>query len=62
MLIRSAIAIYEKFRSDYPNSGNKPGYGGPMQRFVHAIAELFGAHVTDADIRDQWRARNSKSK
>jgi hypothetical protein len=61
-LIRDAITIYEHMRSQYPNSGNKPGYGGPMLRFIHAVAALFGAHVRDANIRDAWDTHTRKSK
>jgi hypothetical protein len=61
-LIRDAITIYGHMRSQYPNSGNKPGYGGPMLRFIHAVAALFGTCVRNADIRDAWDTRTRKSK
>jgi hypothetical protein len=61
-LIRDAITIYGHMRSQHPDSGNQPGYGDPMLRFVHAIAELYGARVRDDDIHDIWRARKSNQK
>jgi hypothetical protein len=61
-LLRDAITIYAHMREQYPDSGNKFGYGGPMLRFVHAAAALYGTHVRDAEIRDACRARKSKRK
>jgi hypothetical protein len=61
-LIRDAITIYAHMRRQHPDSGNKPGYGDPMLRFVHATAELYGARVRDADIREIWRAWKSNQK
>jgi hypothetical protein len=61
-LIRNAIAVYRHMRTQHPDSGNKPGYGPPLLRFVHAVANLYDARVRNADIHDAWRARNSKQK
>jgi hypothetical protein len=61
-LIRDAIAIYEHIRNQHPDSGNKPGYGGPLLRFIYAVADLYGTGVRDADVRDAWRTRKSKRK
>jgi hypothetical protein len=61
-LIRDAIAVYEHLRNQYPNSGNKPGYGGPLLRFIHAVADLYGTGVRDAHVRDALRTRKSKRK
>jgi hypothetical protein len=59
-LIRDAIAIYKHMRMQHPDSGNKPGRGGPMFRFVYAVAALYGTHVCDAAIRDAWRKSRQK--
>ena len=61
-LIRDAIAIYWYVREQYPDSGKQAGFGGPMLRFVRAVAALYGARVWDSDIRDVWRTRKSKQK
>jgi hypothetical protein len=61
-LIKDAILIYSHMRMQHPDSGRRPGFGGPMQRFVHAVAKLFGDRVQDAHIRDVWRMRKSKQK
>jgi hypothetical protein len=59
-LIRDALEIYAHTRRQYPESGKKPGIGGPMLRFIHAIADLFGARVRDSDVSDVWRVWKSK--
>jgi hypothetical protein len=59
-LIRDAIAMYEHMRNQYPDSGDKPGYGGPLLRSIHAVADLYGTGVRDADVWDAWRTRKSK--
>ena len=61
-LIRDAIGIYSHMRMQHPDSGNQPGFGGPMLRFVHAVAALYGARVWDPDIHVVWRTRKSKQK
>ena len=61
-LTRDAITIYAHMRKQYPHSGNKPGYGGPMLRFVHAVAELYGVRLRDADVHDAWRARGNQNR
>ena len=61
-LIRDAIAVYEHMRNQHPGSGNKPGYGGGLLRFIHAVADLCGTAVRDADVRDAWRRWKSKRK
>jgi hypothetical protein len=64
-LIREAIAVYVTMRRRYPESGPKPGYGGPLCRFIHAVADLCWTHavadlwrtkITDAQIRDGWKS------
>jgi hypothetical protein len=62
VLIRSAIDIYVRMCEQYPNSGNKPGYRAPMLRFIGDIAALAGATLTDCQIREVWKGRNSKQK
>jgi hypothetical protein len=62
VLTRNAIMIYAHVRKQYPNSGNRPGYGGPMLRFIHAVAELYGARIRDTDVHDAWRVWKSKQK
>jgi hypothetical protein len=59
-LTRDAITIYAHMRKQYPGSGNKPGYGGPMLRFVHGVAELYGVRIRDADVYDAWRKSKRK--
>jgi hypothetical protein len=61
-LIRKAIAIYSHVRAQYPDSGKQAGFGGPMLRFVHAVAALYGGCVRESDIREVWRTRKSKQK
>jgi hypothetical protein len=61
-LIRDAIAIYSDMRRRFPNSGNKPGLGEPMRKFVRSVTALFGLQVTDDAINEAWRRRESKSK
>jgi hypothetical protein len=55
-LMREAIAVYVAMRRQYPKSGHKPGYGGPLLRFVYAVADLCRTRVTDQTIRDVWRS------
>jgi hypothetical protein len=59
-LIRHAIAAYAAIRKNYPRSGPKPGFGGPMVRFIRAVADLCGAKVNDAAIREVWRSKSKK--
>jgi hypothetical protein len=33
----------------------KSGHGGPLHRFVHSVASLFGTQVTDTQIDNSWR-------
>jgi hypothetical protein len=61
-LVRHAIEIYQHIRGQHPESGNEPGLGGPMQRFVHAVGALFGAEITDSAIEQVWRSRASNTK
>jgi hypothetical protein len=61
-LIKDAILIYSHMRMQHPDSGRRPAFGGPMQRFVHAVAKLFGDCVQDTHIRDMWRMWKSKQK
>jgi hypothetical protein len=60
--IRAAITVYVEFRQKYPHSGNKPGLGGPMLKFVQAVAVLVGEIVTDFQIREVWRVRGTSRK
>jgi hypothetical protein len=61
-LVRDAFAIYAHIREQHPDSGNQPALGGPMVRFVRAVAALCGAGVQDADVRDAWRLWKSSQK
>jgi hypothetical protein len=61
-LIRGAVSMYAHLREQYPKSGKKPRYGGPMLRFIRAVAALAGACVTDSEIKDVWKSRNSSQK
>lgn len=61
-LIRDVINIYAVMRMQYPDSGNKPGYGGHMLRFIRAVAALAGTSVTDSQIKEVWRVRVSIQK
>jgi hypothetical protein len=58
-LMRDAITIYARLRKQYPDSGNKPGYGEPMLKFIRAVAALACASVTDDEIEEVWRVRHS---
>lgn len=53
-LVRDALVIYAAGRKRNPDSGNRPGFGGPMLRFVKSVAELFDSNVTDAQIKSVW--------
>jgi hypothetical protein len=55
-LIRETIAVYVIMRREYPKSGHKPGYGGPLCRFVRAVADLCRMKVADPAIREVWRS------
>jgi hypothetical protein len=59
-LIRGAISIYTHVRKQYPNSGNKPGYGEPMLGFIRAVVALAGESVTDHEIKEVWRVRDKE--
>jgi hypothetical protein len=61
-LIQDAIATYAHVRGRYPKSGNPPGYGGPLLRFVHAVGKLCGLDLMDLDIREGWRVWKSRPK
>jgi hypothetical protein len=56
-LIRDAITIYSHMRKQHLTSGNKPGFGGPMLRFVRAVADLASVVLTDSQIEEVWRVR-----
>jgi hypothetical protein len=60
-LIEDSIFIYAKMRERYPGSGRRPGFGGPMLRFIYAVAALVGARVSDNAIREVWQS-TGKSK
>ena len=59
-LIKNAIAIYSHMRVQHPESGKRPGFGGPMLRFVRAVGKLCGDCMRDTDIREVWRVGKSK--
>jgi hypothetical protein len=61
-LIRDAIAIYKHMRERYPDSGNEPALGGPMQNFVRAVGTLFDAQIADRAIKEVWYAPVRKRK
>jgi hypothetical protein len=61
-LIRDSIKIYAHMRGAHPDSGHKLGYGGPMLRFIHSVATLFGAAVRKTDIHEVWRLWKSNLK
>src|SRR5262249_50442983 len=54
-LIRNAINIYSHMRGKYPRSGRKPGFGGPMVKFIKEVAQLASVTLTDKKIEDVWR-------
>jgi hypothetical protein len=60
LLTRDAIIIYSHMRTLWPDSGNPPGFGGPMVRFAQGVGHLFSESVSVSNIRDAWRARKSK--
>ena len=59
-LLRDCIFIYAHMRDQYPQSGRKPGYGGPMLRFVRAVAALADESVTDNAIKEVWNSIRKK--
>jgi hypothetical protein len=61
-LIRDAIAIYRHMRGQHPVSGNEPGIGEPMLKFVRTVGALFGVEITNDAIEEAWRTRDSNSK
>ena len=61
-LISDAIRIYDHMRKRHPVSGNKAALGGPMVKFVQAVAALYGAQVSEVDIGAVWRTRKSNDK
>jgi hypothetical protein len=61
-LINDVIEIYSHVRVQHPNSGNRPGLGGPMLRFIYAVGELCGCRVREPHIRDVWRVWKSKKR
>ena len=61
-LIRNAINIYSHMRREFPRSGKKPGFGGPMVKFIKEVAHLAPAALTDKQIEEVWRARASRRK
>jgi hypothetical protein len=61
-LVRHAIEIYHHLKREHPDSGNQPGFGGPMQRFVHSVGALFGVEITGSAVEQVWRSRISNTK
>jgi hypothetical protein len=61
-LIAAAIEIYSDMRSQYPESGRQPGFGGPLVKFVQVVGRLCGVSFRDSEIKDVWRGRKSKQK
>jgi hypothetical protein len=61
-LIMDAIAIYSRIRGQHPASGARPGFGGPLVRFVSAVGKLFGVSVRETEIREVWRVWKSNQK
>jgi hypothetical protein len=61
-LIRDLFGIYTHMRAQQPDSGNKPGLGGPLRRFVQAAGALFGARINEDQVDEVWRSRNSNPK
>ena len=58
-LIMDAIAIYSHIRGQHPASGARPGFGGPLVRFVSAVGKLFAVSVRETEIRGVWRVWKS---
>jgi hypothetical protein len=58
-LTREAIEIYGRIRAQYPDSGNKPGLGEPMRKFVRAVGALFDVSIDDSQVNEGWRHRKS---
>jgi hypothetical protein len=61
-LTSDLIAIYEYMRAQHPDSGNKPGLGGPIRTFVQAVSALLEVPISDSQINEAWRRRESNSK
>ena len=66
-LIHKILDIYAEVRERHPNSGPKPGYGGPLLRFVRACLRVFDLgmekRMTDTMIRGhftRWRAERGQ--
>jgi len=61
-LIMDAIAVYSHIRGQHPASGARPGFGGPLVRFVSAVGKLFAVSVKETEIREVWHVWKSKQK
>ena len=61
-LIRDAINLYAELRDQYPESGPPPGFGGPMVRFIRSLGALAAIDLTDAQIGEIWRVRETNPK
>jgi hypothetical protein len=60
LLIRESINIYCGMRKQYPASGSRLGFGGPMLRFISAAADLAPLPLSNKEIEAVWRVRVSK--
>jgi hypothetical protein len=58
------LDVYDNIRARYPNSGPKPGFGGPLIRFIKASLAVIDPDVsrkmTDNSVRghfNSWKTR-----
>jgi hypothetical protein len=61
-LIRETLNIYSHMRKRFPGSGSKPGFGEPMLRFIRAVADLASLTLSNREIEQVWRVRDSSRK
>jgi hypothetical protein len=54
-----AIVVYSHIRGQHPASGARPGFGGPLVRFVSAVGKLFAVSVKETEIHEVWRVWKS---
>jgi hypothetical protein len=63
-LVHRLLDVYANIRERFPNSGPKPGFGGPLIRFIRASLDVIDQDVsrrmTDNSIRghfNSWKTR-----
>jgi hypothetical protein len=65
LLIKEAIQMFDDIKAELSGAdreagSHKAGLGGPLKRFVHSVADLFDARVSDKQISNAWRGRHRR--